>query len=468
MKAKSYITIFVFIIMGLFHTGKLEAQTKDSSLGAFNEKLVEVAKKVTPAVVNISAQRERVAKSGNQPRMPFDPFDENTPPLPKGPDNRISRGSGIIFNEKGYIITNNHVIKEAGNIKATLADKREFRCSVVGTDPATDIAVIKIEEMPKNLPTLKIGNSDTIRVGELVIAVGNPFGFSHTVTMGIISATGRQNVGLAEYEEYIQTDAAINPGNSGGALVNIKGELIGINTAIYSRGGGSLGIGFAIPSNMAKQVVEELVKNGKVVRGWLGVYIQDVTKEMARSFKYDKERGALVSDVMKGSPAEKSDIKAGDIIMKIDEREITDVHQLRKVVAWKKPGTSVKVSVFRDGKEFEITMPVGVLPERKLEIIPAVDRFDDIGITVKNLTEELAYKWRIKEQSGVVVTRIKEYSPAFNSGMRVGDLIREIERKPVGDSKDYKSIMTEHRERKHLLMLIQRAGVNKYVVVNRE
>lgn len=468
MKAKLGVSLLVILMMVVTLAKSPQAQPKDASLSIFNEKLVEVSKKVTPAVVNISAQRERTSKSTDQMRPPGDPFDDNLPPLPKTPDSRISRGSGIIFNDKGYIITNNHVVKEAGNIKVTLSDKREFRCSVVGTDPATDIAVIKIDELPKNLPSIKIGNSDAIRVGELVIAVGNPFGFSHTVTMGIVSATGRQNVGLAEYEEYIQTDAAINPGNSGGALVNIQGELIGINTAIYSRSGGSLGIGFAIPSNMAKQVVEEIIKSGKVVRGWLGVYIQDITKDIAQSFKYGKESGALVSDVMKGSPAEKSAIKAGDIITKIDEREIIDVHHLRKLVAWKKPGTSVKVSVFRDGKELELSLPVGVLPERKAEIIPALDRFDDIGITVKNLTEELAYKWRIKEQSGVVVMRLKEYSPAFNAGMRVGDLIREIERAPVADTKDYKSIMTEHRERKHLLMLIQRAGVNKYVVINRE
>lgn len=468
MKVKLCASIAIIAITVLSLAQRPEAQPKESSLTVLNEKLVEVSKKVTPAVVNISAQRERISKSPDQMRLPGDPFDENIPPLPKSPDARISRGSGIIYNDKGYIITNNHVIKEASNIKVTLADKREFRCSVVGTDPATDIAVIKIDEPAKNLPTLKIGNSDTIRVGELVIAVGNPFGFSHTVTMGIVSATGRQNVGLAEYEEYIQTDAAINPGNSGGALVNIKGELIGINTAIYSRSGGSLGIGFAIPANMAKQVVEEIIKSGKVVRGWLGVYIQDITKDIARSFKYGKESGALVSDVMKGSPAEKSEIKAGDIITKIDEREIIDVHHLRKLVAWKKPGTSVKVSIFRDGKELELSLPVGTLPERKVEIIPALDRFDDIGITVKNLNEELAYKWRIKEPHGVVVMKLKEYSPAFIAGVRVGDLIREIERTPVSDTKDYKSIMTEHRERKHLLFLIQRAGVNKYVVVNRE
>ncbi len=468
MKTKLGVSVLAIIVTVMTLAQNPQAQPKDASLSMLNEKLVEVSKKVTPAVVNISAQRERASKSLDQMRSPGDPFDENLPPLPKTPDSRISRGSGIIFNEKGYIVTNNHVIKEAGSIKVTLSNKQEFRCSVVGTDPATDIAVIKMDEPPKNLPTLKIGNSDAIRVGELVIAVGNPFGFSHTVTMGIVSATGRQNVGLAEYEEYIQTDAAINPGNSGGALVNIKGELIGINTAIYSRSGGSLGIGFAIPSNMAKQVVEEIIKSGKVVRGWLGVYIQDITKDIAQSFKYGKENGALVSDVMKGSPAEKSALKAGDIITKIDERDIIDVHHLRKLVAWKKPGTSVKVSIFRDGKELDLSLPVGVMPERKAEIIPALDRFDDIGITVKNLTEELAYKWRIKEQNGVVVMRMKEYSPAFNAGMRVGDLIREIERTPIADTKDYKSIMSEHRERKHLLLLIQRAGVNKYVVINRE
>ncbi|MCX7678984.1 MAG: Do family serine endopeptidase, partial [Spirochaetes bacterium] len=397
--------ILLFVAIG--HNSS--AQPKEQSIFAINEKLVEISKLVMPAVVNISAQRNVNLKSAGEIEIPFHQFDGKLP-SPKNRQERVSRGSGVIYNERGYIVTNNHVIKNASHIKAMLADKREYRCSVVGADPATDIAVIKIDEVPKNLPTIKMGNSDVLRVGELVMAIGNPFGFSHTVTMGIVSATGRQNIGLAEYEEYIQTDAAINPGNSGGALVNVKGELVGINTAIYSRSGGSLGIGFAIPSNMVQQVVEELIKNGKVIRGWLGVYIQDVTREIAKSFNYEKDTGVIVSDIMKGSPAENSDIKSGDIIVKIDGRDISDVHHLRKLIAWKKPGSTVKASIFREGKHLEIALPVGTMPEPKKEFFPILDRFDDIGITVKNLTEELAYQWRIKEQSGVVVMRLKAVS----------------------------------------------------------
>jgi len=440
---------------------------KAPSLKDFNETLIEVSKKATPAVVNISATRAP-ATPGDEVMGKKIPFPREEPRVPGTPGQRSSRGSGVIFNEKGYIVTNNHVIKDTRDIRITLSDKRELPCTLVGTDPATDIAVIKIDKLPKDLPAMKTGDSDKMRVGELVIAIGNPFGFSHTVTMGIISATGRQNVGLADYEDYIQTDAAINPGNSGGALVNIRGELIGINTAIYSRSGGSLGIGFAIPSNMVKQVVDELIAGGKVVRGWLGVYIQDMTKEISQSFRYERENGALVSDIMKGSPAEKSDIKVGDIIMKIDEREINDVAHLRRIVARKKPGTSSKVSVFRDGKILDFSLPIGVLPDRmdagKKRV---VDRYDEIGITVKDLNEELAYRHRIADQSGVVVTKLKTESPAFLAGMRVGDLVREVERKPIAGTKEYRAVMKEHADKKRLLMLIKRAGVNKFVVIQR-
>ncbi len=437
---------------------------KGPSLKDLNETLIEVSKKATPAVVNISAVRDP------QPHgyETIEGKKTKTGEVPRAIGKRTSRGSGVIFNAKGYIITNNHVIKDTRDIIITLPDKREFPCALVGTDPASDIAVLKIETSPEGLSALKTGDSDKMRVGEIVIAIGNPFGFSHTVTMGIVSATGRRNMGLADYEDYIQTDAAINPGNSGGALVNIRGELIGINTAIYSRGGGSLGIGFAIPSNMVKQVVEELISEGKVVRGWLGVYIQDMTREMSRSFRYEGESGALVSDIMKSSPAEKSDIRVGDIIMKLDEKEIHDAAQLRRLAARKKPGTSAKVTVFRDGKTLDLTMPIGVLPDRQgPEKITIAERYDDIGITVKDLNEELAYRYRISDQSGVVATKLKEGSPASLAGVRVGDLVREVERKPVPGTKEYRSVMAEHADKKRLLMLIKRAGVNKYVILRR-
>jgi serine protease Do len=461
------ILVALFTVLAVTASGAKAQQGKGASLSDFNETLIAVSKKATPAVVNISAIRTAPAVSGNLPMDPHFHFKFKTPP--DQPKKHAARGSGVIFNDRGYIVTNNHVVKDTRDIKITLSDKREFSCTIVGTDPATDIAVIKIDKLPKDLPTMKIGDSDKMRVGELVIAIGNPFGFSHTVTMGIISATGRQNVGLADYENYIQTDAAINPGNSGGALVNIKGELIGINTAIYSRGGGSLGIGFAIPSGMVRQVVDELVAGGKVIRGWLGVYIQDVTKEISESFRYSRDTGALVSDVMKGSPAEKSDIKVGDIITKINERDISDVSHLRRLVARMKPGTDAKVSVFRDGKLFDLAMPIGTLPD-KMDTEKSIksESVDEIGVTVKDLNEDLAYRYKISDQSGVVVIKLKANTPAFNAGIIVGDLVREIDRKPVADTKDYRSIMKEGKDRKNLLLLIKRAGVNKFVVVNRE
>jgi len=469
-KSRAGITLVAIVsAIAVTTTGADSQARRGASLSDFNETLIEVSKKATPAVVNISATRAPSAEIKGMPFGPDMPFKFKMPPGHPMPRKQAARGSGVIFNDKGYIVTNNHVVKDTRDIKVTLSDKREFPCKIVGSDPATDIAVIKIDSVPKDLPILKIGDSDKMRVGELVIAIGNPFGFSHTVTMGIISATGRQNVGLADYENYIQTDAAINPGNSGGALVNIKGELIGINTAIFSRSGGSLGIGFAIPSAMVKQVVDELVTGGKVVRGWLGVYIQDVTREISESFRYGKESGALVSDIMKGSPAEKSDIKPGDIITKIGDRDIADVGQLRRLVARIRPGTDAKVTVFRDGKLIDMTLGIGTLPDKVDIAAPKkLERADEIGVTVRDLDEDLAYRHKITDQSGVVVIKLQPNTPAYNAGIIVGDLVREIERIPVADTKAYRSIMKESQTKKHLLFLIKRAGVNKFVVVSKE
>src|SRR5579863_2195410 len=322
---------------------------------------VQISKRVTPAVVNISTTRTLNGGAGND-QTPFfeDPFfrrffgeEPRRPEFPRGPERKEqSLGSGVIVDPRGYIITNNHVVAQADEIKVLLGDKREFKGKVVGSDPKSDIAVVKIEG--KDLPTIPWADSSQLQVGEYVLAVGNPFGLNQTVTMGIVSAVGRANVGIADYEDFIQTDAAINPGNSGGALVNIRGELIGINTAIFTRSGGYMGIGFAVPSNMAKAVLDSLLKTGKVARGWLGVTIQELTPELAGEFGIQDLQGALVTDVMEDSPAKKAGLLPRDVIVSFDGRLAENAGHLRNMVAGTALGKTVTVKVIRDKRPMEV------------------------------------------------------------------------------------------------------------------
>jgi serine protease Do len=456
----SLTVLIVLIINGIPATGA------EDTIKKMNESLIKITRKAMPMVVNISAvkavQKTKIIIPFSPQPQPFDhPF--------QPPQKPQAAGSGVIVDKKGYIITNNHVIRDARAIKVTLSDKREFSCAVVGTDPATDIAVIKITgNVPDDLPVIKMGNSDEISVGEIVIAIGNPFGFTHTVTMGIISATGRQDIGLVNYENYIQTDAAINPGNSGGALININGEMIGMNTAIYSKSGGYMGIGFSIPSNMLRQIVDELIKSGKVVRGWLGVYIQKVTKELADSFKLGSDAGALVSDIMKDSPAYGSGIKTGDIITAVDGTAIVDVNHLRKIVAVKKPGTDVTITIFRNGNTMDISMKVGTLPEGPVNIRKEVPgKEDTLGLIIKDIDEETAYRFKIIDKQGVVIISIRVNSPAYNSGLMLGDVVKEIERKPIDSVRSYLDAITESKDKPSILFLVKRAGTNRFMVIEK-
>ncbi len=451
-------------LRGADKKAKEKTEAKPGFLEQYNDSIVAITKKTIPTVVNISAIKEA-------PKGDVYEYDSNGNPLKKFPFKPMepkATGSGVIIDKRGYIVTNYHVIKDTRMIRATLSDRRELSCSILGIDPATDIALIKINgTVPSDLPVAEMGDSDKLQVGALVIAIGNPFGFSHTVTTGIISATGRQSVGLADYENYIQTDAAINPGNSGGALINIDGKLIGINTAIFSRSGGYMGIGFAIPSNMVKEVMNELITKGKVVRGWLGVYIQDVTKDIADSFKYDKEAGALVSDIIKGSPAEGTGIQKGDIIISVDGTVIKDVNNLRRIISLKKPGTQVKVNVFRGGKTMDIPITIGVLPDKPPVMAGAPsEKADALGMSVRDIDEEMAYKFRLSERTGVVVTQVRQESPAEKAGLMAGDVIKEVERSPVESVKDYDGITGSLKGKKKVLLLIARAGAHKFVIVD--
>ncbi|MEK6738669.1 MAG: DegQ family serine endoprotease [Planctomycetota bacterium] len=387
------------------------------------------------------------------------------PRYPEGEYKLQGLGSGIIIDsEKGYIITNNHVVEDADELKITMGDKREFDGKIVGTDPQTDIAVIKIEG--SNLPSAKMGDSDAIRVGQWAIAIGNPFGLSQTVSVGVISATGRANVGVAQYEDMIQTDAAINPGNSGGPLVNIRGEIIGINTAIYTRSGGYQGIGFAIPINMVKVIMKDLVEKGKVTRGWLGVVIQDIDPTLAKSFNVNVTEGVLVSDIQPNSPAKDAGFATGDIVIGFEGKPVSDVNHLRNMVAQTEVGKNIPVKVLREGKEKELTVKIGEQPANLLAPGQgAATSEKELGMTVQDLTKELAKSLGLEEAGGVIVSEVQPGSQAANAEIREGDIIKEVNKKKVGNVAEFKKALREGDKEKDILLLIKRGEFSRYVVV---
>jgi serine protease Do len=430
----------------------------------------EIASAVSPAVVNISStkivKRDAGPLFNDQLFDLFNPFREfRTPKKWK----EQSLGSGVIVSADGYIITNNHVIEQAQEIRITLFDKRSFKARIIGSDPKTDIAVVKVDA--KDLPTVQWGDSDKLQVGEFVLAIGNPFGLSHTVTMGIISAVGRANVGIADYEDFIQTDAAINPGNSGGPLVNIRGELIGINTAIFSRSGGYQGIGFAVPSNMVRLVMGQLEQKGKVTRGWLGVTIQELTPELSQKFGLKQSKGALVGDISKGSPAEKAGIRRGDIITEYDGKKVKDVGNLRNMVAQSKVGTEVPVTLLRGDKEYSVKVLIEELPRDLAESsqgnIPDEQTFEGlVGLNVMDLTKEVARQLGLnKEEKGVVVIRVEPGSAAEEAGIRKGDVIQEVNRKRVERLDDYNKITSGMQPGDTMLLFVNRGGKKFYVTL---
>ena len=430
----------------------------------------EIASAISPSVVNISTTKVVKRDAGpfsDDPLLDlFNPFRNFR--MPKKWKEQ-SLGSGVIVSADGYIITNNHVVEQADEIRVTLVDKRSFKAKIIGADTKTDIAVVKIDA--DKLRVAQWGDSDTLQVGEFVLAIGNPYGLSHTVTMGIISAVGRANVGIADYEDFIQTDAAINPGNSGGPLVNIKGELIGINTAIFSRSGGYQGIGFAVPSNMARLVMSQLVEKGKVTRGWLGVTIQELTPELSQKFGLKNEKGALVGDIAKGSPAEKAGLKRGDIIVEYNGKKITDVGVLRNMVAQSKVGIEVSIMISRGGKEYGVKVLIMELPKDASEAAPGGSQEDSdleglSGITVMDLSREIARQLGLnKDERGVVVVRIEAGSSAEETGIRKGDVIQEVDRKKIEGLNDYTKAIAGVRSGDPVLLFVNRGGKKFYVTV---
>jgi serine protease Do len=453
----------------------------------------EIVKKVMPAVVNIAVTGGGEGRGrGRKPPVPPGPFGAppgeeapegelpTPPPMPPGGHGRPdqSAGSGVIFDPNGFIVTNNHVVEGATQITVTLSDRREFSAKVVGTDPKTDLAVVKIET--KDLPALKWAEYDKLEVGDLVLAVGSPFGLSSTVTLGIISALGRGNVGIADYEDFIQTDAAINPGNSGGALVNLNGDLIGINTAIFSRTGGSEGIGFAIPSSIALDIVDSLQKTGKVVRGWMGVAIQEITPALAKSFKLPEQRkGVLISDVNENGPSQAAGIHRGDVVIAFNGKEVQNVSQLRNLVARTMVGKDAQVKVLRDGKEQTIAVKVAERPTDEMlarkepatpkEPVETVKPPDNVlaSLRVQALDVTTMSQLNIPaKMTGVVVTSVEGGGPAEAAGLQRGDVIQEVNHEVVKTLEDYQKASVKLKKDELAVLLLSRQGNNLFVAIN--
>lgn len=453
--------------LGIAHT-KLKnppatVRVADTNEGPSKNSYAPVVKEALPSVVNISSSKVVKAGPGMDGRL--DPFfqqffgDEGGPfhAIPKERREK-SLGSGVIVSPEGYILTNNHVVDGATDVQVTLSDKREFQAKVIGTDPKTDIAVLKIDA--SNLKPITLGDSSKVEVGDTALAIGDPFGVGQTVTMGIISAKGRGNLGIEDYEDFLQTDAPINPGNSGGALVNDRGELVGINTAILSHGsGGNEGIGFAIPVNLAHQVMDQILTNGKVVRAYMGILPQDLTPEMAKAFGEKEARGVVVGDVTPNGPAQEGGLQRGDIILDVDGKPATDSNQLRMSISMMLPGSHIKVKVLRNGSEREMSLKLAEMPTEtaKMESDDADESTNDLqGVEVTNLTPHTAERLGLPPSiNGVVVANVDPSSKIADSGLRKGDVIQEVNRQPVKNVSEFQSA-------------VKKAGSNPLLLVNRQ
>jgi serine protease Do len=431
---------------------------------------------VSPAVVSIYA--EEVVVTDNQSGLPDEAFKDFFGQdffkrffgVPEQPQKQTIRslGSGVIVTKDGYILTNNHVVAKADKLSVVLGDKRTFKAKVIGADPPTDVAVVKIDAV--NLPLATLGDSDSVKVGEWVLAVGNPFQLTRTVTAGIISAKGRSSVGLATYEDFIQTDASINPGNSGGALADLDGHVIAINTAIASPSGGNIGIGFAIPINMAKQVMAELISKGRIVRGYLDLVPQDIDEDLAKALKLKSTEGALVANVPPGGPADKAGIKQGDVIIALDGKKITDSTQMRNMVAQMQPGTPVKITLLRDGREMQLTAVLTERPNPPQAKAPRAQQPREstsqrLGLSVQTLTPDIAAQLGYKGQTGVIVADVVPGSSADDAGLQRGDLIKEVNRTEVRTVRDFDKQVSGLKRGDVAALLVQRGQASFFTTI---
>jgi len=475
------IVVFVFLFSWIPPTSAAEnTQVQVPSRLESLPDFAPLAEKLAPVVVNISATQAPPARTAPRARgrrqpspQPFgdtDPFGEfwrrffGQPFGPEEPDggSRTALGSGVIMDIKGLILTNNHVVENADKITVKLSDEREFNAKVMGRDPKTDVAVIQITNAHGEFPVAPLGDSSKLRVGNWVVAMGSPFGLANTLTVGVVSAKGRQ-IGAGPYDNFIQTDASINPGNSGGPLVNLRGEVVGINTAIFSQTGGNLGIGFAIPINLAKDILPELIKTGKVTRGWLGVSIQPVTPQLAESLGLEKSRGALVASVSQGGPADEAGIKVGDVIVEYNGTKIDHANQLPILVAQTEVGKNANVVVWRDNKRIPLTAKIGKLKEE--EVVASGPQKGKLGMTVQNLTPELAETLGLDRSEGIVITSVEPGSAADEAGLRQGDVILEVNRKKITDAGEFRKIVDRTKPNENLLFLLRRGSTNLFLAL---
>ena len=427
-----------------------------------------IVARVKGAVVHISVEKTVEGKARqNRPDLFNDEFFRRffQPRIPIPPREYKQRGmgSGVIVSEDGLILTNNHVVGEADKIVVKLPDGREFDGELVGTDPGSDIALIRIDG--DDLPTVPLGDSDELQIGESVIAIGNPFGLEQTITAGIVSAKGRSGVGVSDYEDFIQTDASINPGNSGGPLINLKGEVVGINTAIFSRSGGNLGIGFAIPINMTKSIMESLIASGKVIRGFLGVVIQDVNQDLADALGVEVNAGVLIANVGPGTPAEDAGILRGDLIVSINGNPVHSSNALRNAVAAMKPGTVVPVIALRDGDEVGLEVIIGEKPDDMSTAFQKDQSQEFLGMGLEPLSPSAAKQFGYEGLAGLLVTSVDRNSPAGESGMRDGTLITEANRKPVQSLKAFQDAVAGVGRGKNLLLLVRFGEMSRFLVI---
>lgn len=438
-----------------------------------------VANKAIPAVVFIQVEKvvEAAVRSPGYYNDPFGFFGDDFFQRFFGQRGRgyaprsyrqMGQGSGFIISEDGYILTNNHVVGDADKITVKLHDGREFQAERIGSDPKSEVAVIKIDG--EGLPVLEMGSSASLDIGEWVVAIGNPFGLAETLTVGVVSATGRSNIGIAEYEDFIQTDAAINPGNSGGPLLNIEGKVVGINTAIVSGTGGYMGIGFAIPIDMAVLIKDQLVKGGKVVRGFLGVVLnaQEVDEDMAASFGLDKAAGVLIAEVVEDSPAEKAGLNNGDIVLELNDEEVENNSWFRNKVALIEPGEKAILKVFRSGESVDLVVEIGTFPEDKAAEVAGSELVDEVGIFARDLTEDVARRFGYHEESGVIVVSVRSDSPAHYAGVQPGFLLLSMDHQELESAEQFYELLPEAAEDDRILLRVKTRDQTGFVLLRLE
>lgn len=486
-KPRFFIRLWLVLLV-LFASAAHAQDGAIKNLRETGEAFASVARSVSPSVVFIRVEGKSLASMPREFSSPFGnewPFGDDLfkrffgeefrgfppPNIAPGEQRQIGQGSGFVFaasrgllSDKSYILTNNHVVGTAENIRVTLQDGREFSAEITGRDPQSDVAVIEIKT--GGLPALNWGDSSSLQVGEWVVAIGNPFGLSHTLTVGVVSATGRTSVGINDYEDFIQTDAAINPGNSGGPLVNLEGEVVGVNTAIFSHSGGYMGVGFAIPSNLAKNIAHQLIDHGEVTRGYLGIVIQQLTPALSESFNIETGRGILVAQVNKDSPADKAGLREGDVIVEFRGKQAKDVGSFRNLVALTMPGKTESLVVLRNGKRKTLQVTIGRFSGDSLAAQEPTRGVDEIGLVVQTLTPQLAEQFNAKAGEGVVVTGVQPGSIAAMAGIETGFVILEVNRKVVKSAAEFQRAVEQAAADKRLLLLVRKDDMQRYVALS--